>query len=186
MLPSARWWAFSASRQNSSGLASPYMRVMRVREAAYSLTLPKTTAGQSAGISMDTACVDRRPGRGSGDSLRQDHDVMSGQYTISFDERYGELRAQVKGESSVENTLAYWSEIADKVAQRRPRSLLLIDELAGAPLTSDEWMALVKAMEGKGFEALRIAHVKPNGLDRIEFCEIFAKEAGLDARVFSD
>jgi len=111
---------------------------------------------------------------------------MSGQYTISFDERYGELRAQVKGESSVENTLAYWSEIADKVAQRRPRSLLLIDELAGTPLTSDEWMALVKAMEGKGFEALRIAHVKPNGLDRIEFCEIFAKEAGLDARVFSD
>lgn len=111
---------------------------------------------------------------------------MSAHYTISFDYQYDQLRVAVKGESSVATTLAYWTEIAGKVEQFRPRLLLLIDELSGTPLTAEEWMALVDAMAGKGFEALRIAHVKPNGLERIEFCEIFAKEAGLDARVFTD
>ncbi|MCB1561663.1 MAG: hypothetical protein KDI75_11320 [Xanthomonadales bacterium] len=118
--------------------------------------------------------------------LRQVADVMAGPYTISFDHRHGELRVQVKGESSMANTLAYWNEIAEWVARYRPQSLLLVDELTGTPLTADEWMALVQAMDGKGFDALRIAHVKPNGLERVEFCEIFATEAGLDARVFTD
>ena len=111
---------------------------------------------------------------------------MAAPYSISFDHRHGELRVHVKGESSMATTLAYWNEIADRVAQHRPQSLLLIDELSGTPLTADEWMALVEAMDGKGFDALRIAHVKPHGLEKVEFCEIFAQEAGLDARVFTD
>jgi hypothetical protein len=41
-------------------------------------------------------------------------------------------------------------------------------------------------MANHGLEQMRIAHVKPHGLHRIEYCEIFAREAGFDARVFDD
>ena len=111
---------------------------------------------------------------------------MSGPYSISFDYRHGELRAHVKGESSMANTVAYWDEIADQIDRLKPLSLLLVDEFSGPPLTADDWMKLVESMNGKGLEALRIAHVKPHGLEKIEFCEIFATEAGRDARVFTD
>jgi len=33
---------------------------------------------------------------------------------------------------------------------------------------------------------VRIAHVKPQGLQRVEYCELFAREAGLTARVFTE
>ena len=33
---------------------------------------------------------------------------------------------------------------------------------------------------------MRVAHVKPIGLQNIEYCEIHAREAGLDARVFTN
>ena len=42
------------------------------------------------------------------------------------------------------------------------------------------------SMVGKGLESVRIAHVKPHGLQRIDHCELFAREAGLEARVFTD
>ena len=53
-------------------------------------------------------------------------------------------------------------------------------------LAIPEWRALVEKMKGRGLEGLRIAHVKPNGMDHLEYCEIFAREAGIDARAFSD
>jgi hypothetical protein len=41
-------------------------------------------------------------------------------------------------------------------------------------------------MRGLGLETVRIAHVKPHGLQLIEHCEIYANEAGFDSRVFTD
>jgi hypothetical protein len=41
-------------------------------------------------------------------------------------------------------------------------------------------------MAGSGLERVRIAHVKPTGLDHLEYCEIYANAAGIDARVFAD
>ena len=57
----------------------------------------------------------------------------------------------------------------------------MYDGLRGNELSSREWKELVDAMEG-----VRIAHVKPYGLDHVEYGEIYAREAGLDARTFSD
>jgi len=38
---------------------------------------------------------------------------------------------------------------------------------------------------GKGLENVRIAHVKPHGLQQIEYCELHAREVGFVARVFT-
>src|SRR3546814_12481553 len=67
-----------------------------------------------------------------------------------------------------------------------PQSVLLVDELDGRGLTGEEWESLVQATKGQGLERVRIAHVKPLGLDTMEYCEIYAREVGLDARVFED
>jgi len=96
------------------------------------------------------------------------------------------LRVEVHGPGTYENTLAYWRSIAATLATLHPRGLLLVDETTGEPLSPIQWKALVLAMEGTGLEHLRIAHVKPHGLQRIEYCELYAREAGMEARVFTD
>jgi hypothetical protein len=94
-------------------------------------------------------------------------------------------RVHVTGGISLANTIAYWTRILDRV-RADPRPVLLIDEMHGHPLDAGDWKELVAAMEGTGLEAVRIAHVKPRGLDSVEYCEIYAREAGFDARVFTD
>lgn len=96
------------------------------------------------------------------------------------------LRAQVTGTGSFKATLAYWSQILEETKRRRPACLLLIDELKGPSLTAGQWETLVGEMAGHGLERVRIAHVKPGGLDEVEYCEIFANEAGFESRVFVD
>ena len=55
----------------------------------------------------------------------------------------------------------------------------------GDALPEQDWQKLVEAMKGTGLDQPRIAHVKPLGLQSVEYCELFALEAGLRARVFS-
>jgi hypothetical protein len=93
---------------------------------------------------------------------------------------------QVIGESTLENTLAYWRAIADEMHSEPADSILLVDELLGESLGQHEWLSLVEQMQGHGLERVRIAHVRPHGLELIEYCEIFAREAGFNARVFDD
>ena len=95
------------------------------------------------------------------------------------------LRAWVQGEGSLENTLAYWQAIVAELSARPAPALLLVDEMHGDPLPEQDWKKLVEAMKGKGLDQPRIAHVKPLGLQSVEYCELFALEAGLRARVFS-
>ena len=105
---------------------------------------------------------------------------------VKFSRRPSQLRAQVTGDSTLENTVAYWQAIVAEVAREPAASLLLIDELVGRPLTQAEWLSLVQHMAGHGLEDVRIAHVKPQGLQQSEYCEIFARDAGFNARVFDD
>jgi len=58
--------------------------------------------------------------------------------------------------------------------------------MTGPALSATQWLSLVAAMQGQGMETIRIAHVKPHGLQLIEHCEIYANEAGFDSRVFAD
>jgi hypothetical protein len=84
------------------------------------------------------------------------------------------------------NTVAYWRAIVSEAKLRHPHNLLLIDHTSGDALSADEWQALVATLVGTGLESVRIAHVKPNGLEQLEYCELHALEAGLAARVFYD
>jgi hypothetical protein len=100
--------------------------------------------------------------------------------------RGGGLRVAVSGPRSLENTIAYWEAILVQIREERPQWLLLCDDMRGDELTAEEWCSLVEAMVGRGLEGVRIAHVKPSGLAQIEHCEVYAREAGLDARAFTD
>ena len=136
----------------------------------------------------------RRVDAGSGASpgisgTREQHRRMSDVVDYSFHARRvrgGGLRVAVAGPRSLENTIAYWEAILAQVLDERPQWLLVCDDLRGDELSASEWCALVDAMSGRGLEGLRIAHVKPSGLAKIEYCELCAREAGLDARAFTD
>jgi len=107
-------------------------------------------------------------------------------FFIRCSRRGRQLRVHVIGESTLDNTIAYWQAILAELEKEPAGQLLLVDELLGEPLTESEWLSLVRNMADRGLERTRIAHVKPQGLHRIEYCEIFAREAGLEARVFDD
>ncbi len=97
----------------------------------------------------------------------------------------GLLRVRVAGVESLANTIAYWRVIVATLAEADSRLVLLVDELrAGTPLTDQDWLDLVVMMDGAGLDKARIAHVKPLGPSEIEYCEIYARDAGIDARVF--
>ncbi|WP_262378569.1 hypothetical protein [Luteimonas viscosa] len=97
----------------------------------------------------------------------------------------GRLHAHVSGTTTLANTLAYWRAIADAVEAQPARQLLLVDELTGPPLSAEEWRTLVTEV-GPRLGELRIAHVKPRGLDTVEYCVLSAIDAGLQAQVFVD
>jgi hypothetical protein len=97
----------------------------------------------------------------------------------------GRLTVQVTGGNTFDNTLAYWRAIADALERQPARELLLIDELVGPPLDAQQWRRLVDEV-GPRLGTLRIAHVKPHGLDTVEYCVLQAIDSGLQAQVFSD
>lgn len=107
-------------------------------------------------------------------------------YRLAFADQSAGLRAHLSGRGGLPEVRACWMELAAEARRRDARALLLIDELEGAPLRPEEWKSLVAGMAGQGLERLRIAHVKPRGLEKLEYCEIYAREAGLVARVFVD
>ncbi|KFN40990.1 hypothetical protein [Arenimonas oryziterrae] len=113
---------------------------------------------------------------------------MSSELDILIAPHPAGLRVRVRGEGSLENTIAYWQAILAEVrtSLRKPGGVLLIDEMSGDPLSAGQWQSLVEAMRGQGLEQVRIAHVKPQGLQLVEYCQIYASEAGLDAQVFED
>jgi len=96
------------------------------------------------------------------------------------------LRVHVRGEETFENTVAYWRTIIDKLDGIPGRGLLLIDELQGTPLSEPQWLDLIVSMDGSHLRRFRIAHVRPGGLRDVEYCELFARDADYDARVFVD
>ena len=106
-------------------------------------------------------------------------------FDIVFSPHPAGLKARVQGEGSPGNTVAYWRAIVAELTVRPAPALLLIDEMHGDPLPERDWQQLVEAMRGTCLDQLRIAHVKPFGLQSVEYCELFAVEAGMRARVFS-
>ena len=113
-----------------------------------------------------------------------DADAARGELQVRFEPDPAGLRVCVSGANTLPNTRDYWTRVLQEV-RRRPRPVLLVDELHGPPLSPDQWGELVEAMRGSALQGVRIAHVKKRGLDALEFCELHAKDAGFDARVFT-
>jgi hypothetical protein len=109
-----------------------------------------------------------------------------GGMTLSFRPIRTGVRVKATGPGSHAATVECWRAIASQVRERHAGTVLLIDETRGPPLHADEWHALVDGMRGHGLEEVRIAHGKPFELQGVEYCEIFAREAGFDARVFDN
>jgi len=107
-------------------------------------------------------------------------------FVIHMGQHRAGLRITVSGPGTYSNTVAYWRAIAAAVREQRPRAILLIDHTTGPALSPEQWKSLVEAMSGSGLENVRIAHVKPHGLQQIEYCELYAREAGFVARVFTE
>lgn len=107
-------------------------------------------------------------------------------YEIALSLRDGTLHARVSGNASVANTVACWRQIAGAAREHGADSLLLVDVMTGAALEEADWLQVVTSLRDEGLQKLRIAHVKPAGLQQVEFCEIFARDAGIEARVFEN
>ncbi|MGH8027624.1 MAG: hypothetical protein ACREO0_12950, partial [Pseudoxanthomonas sp.] len=131
------------------------------------------------------AFLQRRPVY-HGSPVAGERAMTQASFDIAFSMHPAGLRARVTGEASLENTVAYWRAIVSELERRPSSALLLIDEMRGQPLTEEQWRQLVEAMKGGPLDKVRIAHVKPLGLQSVEYCELFAIEAGMHARVFSD
>jgi hypothetical protein len=125
-------------------------------------------------------------GKGQGGGMRGSRLTNGADCRMRFEVEGDRLRAWADGASSFASTVSCWQQILAQVQAHRPRSLLLVDRLLGRSLTAEEWESLVQATRGQGLEDVRIAHVKPHGVDDLEYCEIHAREVGLDARVFED
>lgn len=108
------------------------------------------------------------------------------EFSVAFAAHPAGLRVELHGANTFDNTLAYWQQIVAEVRHRKPAGLLLVDELQGPSLDAAQWLVLVSSMRGLGLEKVRIAHVRPAGLQQLEHCEIFAVELGFQARVFVD
>lgn len=106
--------------------------------------------------------------------------------TLHFSRHPLALRAHATGRNSLANTLACWHAIVAELQGCPERALLLVDELHGEPLSADDWHAVLAAISGRGLERVRIAHVRPAGRQPVEPCEILARDAGIEARVFHD
>ena len=107
-------------------------------------------------------------------------------FEVRFTPHPAGLRARVTGEGTLANTVGYCEAIVPRLRAQPVRGLLVVDEMHGPPLGAAQWESLVATMKGRGLERVRIAHAKPLGLQAVEHCEIFAREVGLQARVFAD
>ena len=57
-------------------------------------------------------------------------------YGLTFRRDGDGLRAEVVGERTFDNTVAYWEGIVERIKAQRPRWLLVCDELRGNELSS--------------------------------------------------
>ncbi|HEY0502073.1 MAG TPA: hypothetical protein VGD42_01150 [Lysobacter sp.] len=96
------------------------------------------------------------------------------------------LRVHVRGEETLANTIAYWRAILAAAREADGHGVLLVDELQGEPLSEAQWLELVVHMDSERLRRLKVAHVKPRGLQDVEYCELYARANGIDAKVFVD
>lgn len=107
-------------------------------------------------------------------------------FTMTIEPREGYLRALVRGEDSLQVSLAMWGMARDECAKAGARRLMLVEDLAGN-VPVEEAGQVVEEIGRLGFADTRIAFVDLRGdPHNDEHAEILALENGLEVRVFTD
>ncbi|HZH44310.1 MAG TPA: hypothetical protein VEY50_09545 [Lysobacter sp.] len=90
------------------------------------------------------------------------------------------------GDGRFETIRECWHALADEVRARRPRTLLIVDRLAGGQLTAEQQQSLITSLVGRGFEGVRMAYVvRPQTeFAFAESAELHARVLGYEIRVF--
>lgn len=123
------------------------------------------------------------------DGIDRDDDIDSSERTfaILFDERRELLEAQVEGWiDTAEHLIALFMDVAEAMHRVGARKVLVVDHTRGVVPDESGMLRMMRALEGQGFEDVRLAYVDARGtaVSRMEVGEILGRERGYECRVF--
>lgn len=110
-------------------------------------------------------------------------------YDIDFHQEADCIVAEVAGWiDDVDAIIDLFLRCGGELRKARVRKLLVLDQTRGVVPPEAEMRRLIHALEGGGFEAVRVAWVDVRGtaIGRIEVAEILGRERGYECRVFDN
>lgn len=110
-------------------------------------------------------------------------------FTLEFSVEGGCLRVASNGViGTVEATLQLFRDIAVELRRVQARTVLIVDSTSGEVPDASGFDVVATAMEGEGFEDVRVAYVDVGGtaIARMEVGEIVARGHGYHLRVFDN
>ena len=89
---------------------------------------------------------------------------------------------------TIDAIIALFARIGAELRKTHCTRLLVLDHTRGVVPPEHEMKSLMTAMEGRGFDEVRIANVDMRGtaVSRMEVGEILGRERGYDCRVFDN
>lgn len=110
-------------------------------------------------------------------------------YALEFSVAGGCLRAASSGVvATVEATVQLFQDVAAELRRVDARTVLIVDSSSGTVPDAHGFDAVATALEGEGYEHVRIAYVDVGGneIARVEVGEIVARSHGYRLRVFDN
>jgi hypothetical protein len=123
--------------------------------------------------------------------MRADHqpEGSAPMFEMTFRAESNCLIAEVTGWiDSVEAVIAVFMRVAAELQKTRCDHLLILDHTRGVVPSEQEMQKLMTALDGSGFDDMRVAYVDVRGtaVSRMEVAEILGREQGYDCRVFDN
>lgn len=110
-------------------------------------------------------------------------------FDLRLDTESSGLVAHVTGRiDTIEALIALFLRIGAELRRTGLRQVLVVDHTHGVVPPEDQLRELVRAMEGQGFDTVRVAYVDARGtaISRMEVGEIIGREHGYECRVFDN
>jgi hypothetical protein len=110
-------------------------------------------------------------------------------YALAFSVADGCLRVASSGViGTVEATVQLFRDVAAELRKVGARSVLIVDSASGAVPDARGFHAVATALQGEGYERVRVAYVDVGGsaIARVEVGEIVARTRGYRLRVFDN
>jgi hypothetical protein len=110
-------------------------------------------------------------------------------FELSFRAESNCLLVEVVGWiDDIEALVAMFARIGTELRATHCDRLLVLDHTHGVVPPEQEMKRLMSALEGRGFDEVRVAYVDVRGtaVSRMEVAEILGRERGYDCRVFDN